>query len=261
MKKDYQLYLLDMDGTLYLDHTLFEGSIEFLNQVKEQGNKYLFLTNNSSKSVQDYIRKLKSMGIDSSQDDFYTSSMATAYYLKKHHKNQIVYVAGTKSLIEELVREGIEVRVSLSEDIQVILLGYDTELTYRKLEELSLLLTKTDLPYLATNPDKVCPTSFGFVPDCGSMADMLYNATGKRPYFIGKPNPLMIELAIKKAGIPKKNTLLIGDRIYTDIQSGIYAKIDTALVLSGETTQEVLDQSDIKPTYVFSDINEIRKQL
>jgi len=261
MKKDYQLYLLDMDGTLYLDHTLFEGSIEFLNQVKAQGNKYLFLTNNSSKSVQDYIRKLKTMGIDSTLDDFYTSSMASAYYLKKHHKNQVVYVAGTKSLIEELVREGIEVRVSLSDDIQVILLGYDTELTYRKLEELSLLLTKTDLPYLATNPDIVCPTSFGFVPDCGSMADMLYNATGKRPYFIGKPNPLMIELAIKKAVIPKKNTLLIGDRIYTDIQSGINAKIDTALVLSGETTKEVLEQSIVKPTYVFDSIHAILKSL
>jgi ribonucleotide monophosphatase NagD (HAD superfamily) len=124
-----------------------------------------------------------------------------------------------------------------------------------------LLLTRPNIPYIATNPDYVCPTEFGSVPDCGSVCDMLYNVSGRRPIFIGKPEPLMPILAMDKTGYSKEETAVIGDRIYTDIKSGINAGVTTVLVLSGETTREILDASPEKPDYVMESANEILQIL
>ena len=153
-----KLYLFDMDGTLYLGDRLYDFTIELLQEIKRTGGKYLFMTNNSSKSVTDYIKKLEKFGISAEREDFMTSSQATAYYLKKHHNGQILYVCGTESLKEELRSEGFTVSEDISKT-QCIVMGFDTELTFRKLHDVSyLLLTKPDLPYIATNPDLVCPT-------------------------------------------------------------------------------------------------------
>jgi ribonucleotide monophosphatase NagD (HAD superfamily) len=123
-------------------------------------------------------------------------------------------------------------------------MGFDTELTFKKLEDVSkLLLTREQIPYIATNPDYVCPTEFGSVPDCGSVCDMIYNATKKRPLVIGKPEALMPELAMQQHGFTKEETTVIGDRIYTDIKSRLEAGTQTVLVMSGETTPEILAQS------------------
>ena len=256
-----KLYLFDMDGTLYLGDRLFSFTKELLDTIKATGGKYLFMTNNSSKSVADYIKKLDKLGISSCRDDFITSSQATAYYLKKHHSGKVLYVCGTESFKKELQMEGFAV----SEDItqtQCIVMGFDTELTFKKLHDVSyLLLTQPDLPYIATNPDLVCPTEFGSVPDCGSVCEMIFNATGKRPIVIGKPSPLMPELAMDRWNVAKEHTCVIGDRIYTDIQSGLNAGITGILVMSGETTQEILDRSPNKPHFVLTDASEILRQL
>ena len=256
-----QLYLFDMDGTLYLGDRLYPFTKELLSEIRNVGAKYLFMTNNSSKSVSDYIRKLSSMGIAADRDDFITSSQATAYYLQKFHSGKTLYVCGTESLKEELGSQGFAV----SEDItkaQCIVMGFDTELTFRKLHDVSyLLLTQPDLPYIATNPDLVCPTEFGSVPDCGSVCNMIYNATGKRPIVIGKPSPLMPELAMERLGISKNNTCVIGDRIYTDVQSGLNAGITGVLVLSGETTEQILADSSVKPHVVLRDAGQILEEL
>ena len=160
----------------------------------------MFMTNNSSKSVADYIKKLEKLGIASTREDFITSSQATAYYLHKHHEGQRLYVCGTESLKEELRSEGFTVTTNL-EEVECIVMGFDTELTFQKLHDVSyLLLTRPDLPYIATNPDLVCPTEFGSVPDCGSVCIGIKNATGKEPIVIGKPSPLMPELAMAKFG-------------------------------------------------------------
>lgn len=256
-----KLYLFDMDGTLYLGDRLFSFTKELLDTIKATGGKYLFMTNNSSKSVADYIKKLDKLGISSCRDDFITSSQATAYYLKKHHSGKVLYVCGTESFKKELQMEGFVV----SEDIiqtQCIVMGFDTELTFKKLHDISyLLLTQPELPYIATNPDLVCPTEFGSVPDCGSVCEMIFNATGKRPIVIGKPSPLMPELAMDRWNVAKEHTCVIGDRIYTDIQSGLNAGITGILVMSGETTQEILDGSPNKPHFVLTDASEILRQL
>ena len=252
-----KLFLFDQDGTLYLGNRLYDFTIPMLEKLKATGRRYLFMTNNSSRSVEDYIKKLGAMGITATREDFITSSQATAYYLKKHHPGKTLYVCGTKSLIRELEMEGFQTTTDLDK-VECIVMGFDTELTFQKLEDVSrLLLTRSDIPYIATNPDYVCPTEFGSVPDCGSVCDMIFNATGKRPVVIGKPGALMPQLAMEHTGYAKEETAVIGDRIYTDIKSGLNAGITTMLVMSGETTAEILEASEEKPHLVLKDCSEI----
>ena len=252
-----KLYLFDMDGTLYLGNRLYGFTLDLLDTLKKTGRQYLFMTNNSSKSVDDYVEKLGKLGISATREDFMTSSQATAYYLHKHHAGQKLYVCGTESLKGELRREGFTVTENLNE-VECIVMGFDTELTFQKLHDVSfLLLTRPELPYIATNPDYVCPTEFGSVPDCGSVCDMIYNATKKRPTVIGKPSPLMPQLAMEKLGVSKEETCVVGDRIYTDVKSGLNAGITGILVLSGETTKAILDASPDKPHLVLNDASEI----
>lgn len=239
-----------MDGTLYLGDRLYDFTIELLNKIKQDGNRYMFMTNNSSKSVLDYIKKLSKLGIVATEDEFITSSQATAFYLKNKHPTAKLYVCGTESLKNELISEGFSLTENIDE-VECVVIGNDTELTFKKLYDTSYLLTTKDLPYVATNPDYVCPTEFGYVPDCGSFCDILYNATGKRPVFIGKPEALMPQLAMKITGCKPTETAVVGDRIYTDIKCGINAGAVTILVLSGETTVEILEKSKDKPDIVL----------
>jgi HAD superfamily hydrolase (TIGR01457 family) len=256
-----KLFLFDMDGTLYLGNQLYPFTIELLNTIKANGGKYLFMTNNSSKSVLDYVKKLEKLGIKATREEFMTSSQATAFYLHKHHEGQRLYVCGTESLKEELRSEGFTVTTNLDE-VDCIVMGFDTELTFQKLHDVSyLLLTRPELPYIATNPDLVCPTEFGSVPDCGSVCIGIKNATGREPIVIGKPSPLMPQLAMEKLGIAKEETCVVGDRIYTDVKSGLNAGITGILVLSGETTREILEASEDKPHLVLENAGQILDAL
>lgn len=259
--KNMKLYLFDMDGTLYLGDRLYSFTQELLQTIRAKGGTYLFMTNNSSKSVVDYIKKLDKLGIAATKEDFITSSQATAYYLLKHHKGQSLYVCGTNSLKQELMDNGFAVTEDLDQ-VECIVMGFDTELTFQKLHDVSyLLLTRPELPYIATNPDLVCPTEFGSVPDCGSVCGMIYNATGKKPIVIGKPSALMPQLAMERLGYGKDETCVVGDRIYTDVKSGLNAGITGILVMSGETTYEILAESEDKPHLVLQDAGEILTYL
>ena len=255
--ENIKLFLFDMDGTLYLGNRLYDFTNELLETIKSIGGKYMFMTNNSSKSVRDYIKKLDGLGIKAEYEDFITSSQATAFYLKKEHQSSRLYVCGTESLKEELRREGFTLTDKV-EETDCIVMGFDTELTFKKLHDVSFLLcTRPDIPYIATNPDYVCPTEFGSVPDCGSVSDMLYNVSKRRPIFIGKPEPLMPELAMEMTGYTKEETAVIGDRIYTDVKSGLRAGVLATLVLSGETTREILEASEDKPDLILESAAEI----
>jgi len=139
-------------------------------------------------------------------------------------------------------------------------MGYDTELTYQKLEDACILLGR-GVGYIATNPDWVCPTWYGFVPDCGSVSEMLYTATKRRPTFIGKPQPAMVEFALDKTGYKKEEAVVIGDRLYTDIACGVNAGISSIFVLSGEGTMEDLEKSEVKPEFVYDNIRAIYEDL
>lgn len=257
--KDKRLFLLDMDGTIYLDDRLFDGTAEFLAHVQAIGGRAMYLTNNSSKSVESYVDKLSRMGLRAAPEDFLTSVNATVLYLRqKNHRK--IYAFGTASFRQQLRQGGLPVTDILAEDIDCLCMGFDTELTFQKLEDACILLNR-GVEYVATNPDWVCPTWYGSVPDCGSVAEMLYRATGRRPRFIGKPEPDMVELAVKETDFTKEQTILLGDRLYTDIKSGVRAGVDTVLVLSGEATLKDLAASDVKPTYVMKDIREFLNNL
>ncbi len=253
-----KLFLLDQDGTIYNDGSLFDVTPDFLRQIKALGGTYIFITNNSSKSVDDYVKKLLDMGISCTRDDFFTSSQATALYLHAHYPGKKVFCVGTKSLLSELKKEGILLTDHRS--AEVALMGYDTELTYTKLMDLCELLTKKDVPYIATNPDWVCPVDFGFAPDCGSFAFMIEKATGKTPFFIGKPRPAMIDIVMSKRGYRKEETVVVGDRLYTDIQSAINAGVTSICVLSGEATLKDILEGNIKPDYTLDSIGDIFKK-
>lgn len=257
--KEKKLFLLDMDGTLYNGHILFDGTPAFLRAIRDGGGRYLFITNNSSRSVKDYCVKLKKMGIGAAERDFFTSSQATALYLNKTYPQKRVYCVGTRSLVKELRRNGIDAVTKFGGDlgdIDVVLVGYDTELTYRKLRDASELLT-AGKEFVATNPDKGCPVPFGLVPDCAAICEALFFATGRRPFYVGKPNPTMIDQSILRSGFRREDAVVIGDRLYTDIASGKNAGVTSVLVLSGESTVDDIGKSEIQPDFTFSGIDEI----
>lgn len=259
--KRKKLFLLDMDGTLYLGERLFPQTKAFLQQIRENGGRYLFLTNNSSKNVHAYVDKMARLGISAAEEDFFTSAMATVLYLQEHCAADTVYVEGTESLRQELAAGGIATAAAPTEDVTCLLAGYDTELTFRKLEDACILLNR-GVKYLATHPDMVCPTEYGSAPDCGSVCEMLWHATGRRPSaIIGKPQPAMAQLAMLKCGAAPEETVMIGDRLYTDIACGINAGIDTVLVFSGETTRQDWENSATRPTFTAADVGEILNHL
>lgn len=251
-----KLFLLDMDGTLYLDDHLFEGTIPFLTKVKEIGARAVYLTNNSSRSVVAYVEKMNHLGIPCGAEDFVTSVDATIAYLKKHYAHDKLYVLGTKSFYSQLESAGLSLTTTVEDDIATLVMGFDTELTFQKLEDASILL-KRNIGYIAANPDLVCPTAYGYVPDCGSVAEMLFHATGKTPIYMGKPESAMIDLALDRFQVTKAQTALIGDRVYTDILAGLRAGIDTIMVLSGEGTIEECNERNIHPTYIVNSISDV----
>lgn len=252
-----KLFLFDMDGTIYKDNNLFPGVKEVLKKITANGGKYVFLTNNSSKSVNDYVLKIKNLGIDVNEDNFFTSSQATILYLKDNKLNdKLIYVLGTESLKKELITNNMRIIDKYSEDIDLVLVGFDTELNYKKLIDVCHILIN-NIPFIATNPDLVCPTIFGFVPDCGSICQMIYNSTGKKPIIIGKPNKEMINMILKKENVLKEDAVLIGDRLYTDIASGNNSGVDTICVLTGEATKAEIKKSQFKPTIVLNSVGDM----
>ena len=255
-----RLFLLDMDGTIYNEDRLFDGTLDFLAGIEAQGGRYIFITNNSSRSVEDYVKKVNAMGIPADASHFYTSSQAAASYLKQNYPGQTVYCMGTRSLVNELRASGIDVVTEVDDRASVVLIGFDTENTSEKIRNTCIMLGK-DTAYLATNPDLVCPVSFGYIPDCGSMSIMLQNATGRTPFFIGKPEPIMVNLVLRQCGMAPEDALIIGDRLYTDIAVGRNAGVDTVCVLTGEATEADIARSDVRPTWVFDSVKDLARLL
>ena len=255
-----KLFLLDMDGTIYLGDRLFDGAAEFLRRVRARGGRYVFLTNNSSRGTDAYIEKLARMGITAQPEDFLTSADATIAYLKKTYRDALYYVCGTQSLKAQLRAAGLRVTDTLTDGIDVLLLGYDTELTYQKLEDCCILLGR-GVDYIATHPDLVCPTSYGCAPDCGSVIAMLDTACHRRPKVIGKPQPEMVTLALERFACAPKDACLIGDRVYTDIACGKNAGIDTVFVLSGEGIEADREKYGVQPTWTLPNIRAVLEEL
>lgn len=256
-----RLWLLDMDGTVYMEDRIFDGTLDLLAEIRARGGRWVFITNNSSKSVRDYLAKVRRMGIPAGEEDFFTSAQAAVRLLQTRYPGALVYCQGTRSLVEELRQAGVRVTTE-AEPVDLVLTGFDLELTSEKLRRTCQILTEQkDVPYYATNPDLVCPVSFGYVPDCGSMSIMLRNATGREPIFIGKPEPTMIQIVMEKFGCTPAETVVVGDRIYTDVASGLRAGVDTIGVLSGEATLAEFRSTETPPTWLFENVRAVWRAL
>ncbi len=261
---DLQYFLLDMDGTVYLGPKAIDGAQAFIAYLKETGRRYLFFTNNPSADAQQYSEKLCRMGIPAEPEDVLTSGEATARYLVSETTYRRVYVLGTPSFEGELERAGIS---PSDDEPEAVVLAFDKTLTYAKLERACLLL-REGLPYIATNPDRVCPTEYGYIPDCGAMAALLEAATregtspeGRVPTYIGKPNAAMARMGMAKIGAEAARTAMVGDRLYTDMEMAHRAGIASVLVLSGETTEDALAEAEHPPDFVFDSVKALHKAL
>ncbi len=255
-----KLYLLDMDGTIYLGNKLFEGVAELLEKIQKNGGTFVFITNNASRSARDYEKKLHNLGLNTvTEKNFFTSAQAAVLLMNEKHKNDLIFAQGTRSFIKECLDGGLNVTTEYTSEARAILVAYDPEITGEKMLTTCKMLTEFDLPYYATNPDWVCPTEFGFVPDCGSMCQGYERATGKKPIFIGKPQPTMIYEALKKFNVSARDAVVIGDRLYTDIVSGNNAGVDSVCVLSGEVKINEVNAAKgaEKPTFVLQSVSEL----
>ncbi|MCK9536595.1 MAG: HAD-IIA family hydrolase [Bacilli bacterium] len=256
--KDIELFLLDMDGTVYIENQLIDGSEMFLSAIIENKKKYIFLTNNSSINKDDYLVKLKNMGIPCGAENIFSSGMAAGLFLSKNRKGKKVFLVGTEALAMEMNK--YEVKLT-EKNPDIVLVGFDREICYRKIEKACEFLDN-GAEFIATNPDLLYPIkNKRFIPDCGSICHMLTVATKKKPLYIGKPNRYIIDILIEKTGFPRENVVLIGDRLYTDIAAGINADINTILVLSGETNLHMLKESSYQPDLVIPSIKELIKLL
>lgn len=250
-----KLFLFDIDGTLAVGDTLYPGSRELLSYIDSIGGKTYYITNNSTKSAQDYIRKFRrSFHLETTAEQFITSGYMTLRFLLSRYASAKIFVLGTKSFVEELRKNGLHVTEEAEPNIDCVVVGYDSELTYQKLSAVCQVLFEQDVPFYGTNPDLRCPIDFGFIPDCGSICDMITAATGKTPVYLGKPSREVVEVCLEASGFSLEETLVVGDRLYTDIACGINGGADTCVVYTGEATPEEVRTSPFQPTYAFDTI-------
>ncbi len=261
-----ECFLFDMDGTLYLGNDRLDGAKELIDLLRAQGKKVLYITNNSSRVPSQYVEKLAKMDISATVDDFFTSADAIVYLLNKTSPGAKIYVVGTPGFENFMEDRGFKLVRGYETDPdkrpEFVVLGFDTTLTYEKLRIMCDYLVD-GVRYVATHPDMVCPAEgHRFIPDAGSMMLMIEGATGRKPELIaGKPNATMINILCEKLGVPKDRTAVVGDRLNTDIMSGVNAGSKTICVLSGETSLEMLKKSDVRPDYVFDSVLDIYRAL
>ena len=246
--RSVQCFLLDMDGTFYLSDRLLDGALRFIDVLNSQKKEFLFLTNNSSKQGRQYAEKINRLGLPMPEELVFTAGEATALYLRERHAGASVYVVGTPALEEEFRQHGFRL---VDKDPELLVLGFDTTLTYQKLWKMCDLV-RAGVPYIATHPDFNCPTETGYMPDIGAMIAFVKAATEREPdLVVGKPNRLIVDAAAVKMGVTVDQMCMIGDRLYTDIALGKSSGITTVLVLSGETKLEDLENSPFQPDYIF----------
>lgn len=252
-------FLLDMDGTIYLDNLLLPGAAEFIQTLRQQKKRFLFLTNNSSRDKQSYVDKLRSFGIAVGGEQVLTSGEATAGYLAEIHPGAKLFLLATPALAKEFRQHGFQL-VAKSEAPDYVVVGFDTTLTYQKLWDACDLI-RAGVAYVATHPDFNCPLAGGkYMPDAGAIIAFIEGATGRRPKIIGKPHPEMAAAALAQCGAIAAEVAVVGDRLYTDIALAEAAGLSSILVLSGETKAEDLP-GGYKLDYVFPSVLELAEAL
>lgn len=256
--KEADCFALDMDGTIYLGEQWIDGAKEFLARIEEAGKKYVFLTNNSSKSPDVYVEKLRRMGWEADRDKIVTSGQAAIDYLKKHYAGKRVFLLGNPMLKEEFLEAGILLE---EERPEVVVTAFDTTLDYEKMCKVCDFV-RSGLPYIATHPDYNCPTETGFIPDAGAIHAFIHASAGRYPdRIIGKPNGDIVDYLLERTGAERDRTVMVGDRLYTDVAAGVKNGLKSVLVLSGEAAPEDLERSEVRPDLVFDSVKEMKEFL
>ena len=247
-------FIIDMDGVIYNGPNLIDGAKEFVNRLTHGNYEFLFLTNNSYHTQLELKNRLYELGIDVTENHFYTSAMATASFLKfQRPEGCSAYVIGGRGVLEELNKAGVEIT---SSNPDYVIIAETEEYDYNKIIEATLLIQE-GAKFIATNQDLTGPSPRGPVPACGALVAPIEKVTGITPYFLGKPNPVMMFLARKTLSVHSANCFMIGDRMDTDILGGLESGMTTCLVLSGVTSRENLNQFAYQPDYVFNNLGEI----
>ena len=251
--KETELFVLDMDGTFYLGDQILEGALEFLGQVERLGKRFVFFTNNSSRSPKEYIEKLARMDCRITRQQIMTSGDVMVQYLKCFYPGKSIYLLGTPALEENFRENGINLTTDVPDAVVV---GFDMTLTYEKLERACTYI-RNKAAFLATHLDINCPTAEGFIPDCGAMCAAITLSTGKEPRYVGKPFAETVDMVLELTGVQREHVAFVGDRLYTDVKTGVNNGARGILVLSGEATTADLAVSDVKPDAVFAGLGEM----
>lgn len=252
--QDIRCFALDMDGTIYLGEKWIDGAREFLEKIEESGRSYVFVTNNSSKNAAVYVEKLKHMGWEITEDKIITSGQATIFYLQQNFPGKKVFLLGNPLLREEFEQAGI---ILEEETPEVVVTAFDTTLDYRKMCKVCDFV-RAGLPYLSTHPDYNCPTETGFIPDAGAIHAFIHASAFRYPdRIIGKPNEDIVNYLMKRAGIEKEKIAMVGDRLYTDVATGVRHGMKGILVLSGEAALEDAEKSEMKPHLIFQSVRDM----
>ncbi|MBX9954416.1 TIGR01457 family HAD-type hydrolase [Peribacillus simplex] len=249
--KSYKGYLIDLDGTMYRGTEQIAEAAGFINDLRERDIPYLFVTNNSSRTPAQVADKLRSIGISTEDDQVFTTSMATANYIAEQKKGASVYVVGEEGIIEALKEKGMKL---VEEHPDYLVMGIDRGVNYEKLSK-ACLAVRNGAVFISTNGDIAIPTERGLLPGNGSLTSVVSVSTQVQPIFIGKPESVIVEQALRVLGVPKEETIMVGDNYDTDILAGINAGIDTLLVHTGVTTKERLKQYKEQPTHVVDTLD------
>lgn len=257
--KSYKGYLFDIDGTILLGDTVIPGAKEKIEQLEEAGKRVGFFTNNSSKNPERYVEKFKSMGINVKLEDVITAGIVLLDHIEKNYRDKKVFIVGTEEYKDLYRSKGIEVVDEITDfentEVEVLILALDTQLTFQKLE-IACRLLKKDIQYFAANEDLVFPVEDKvYLPDCKAVANMIELCTDKKPIYFGKPSGIMLGYALEKLNLQKEESVIVGDRLYTDIACGNMNGCDTILVLTGEATGD--ESYFYKPTYVLDGVKDI----
>lgn len=254
---DVKLFVLDMDGTFYLGDNIIDGALDFIHKVEETGREFLFFTNNASNIPEVYVKKLAKMGLNVDESKVVTAGNVTIEYLKTYYPDKRVYLNGVPVLEESFKKAGIFL---VKDNPDVVVQSFDKTLTYQKLVDVCNFI-RDGAPFLATHMDVNCPMPDGFIPDCGAMCDLITSSTGVKPKFLGKPFKETIDMVLKITGIPKEKIAFVGDRIYTDVATGVNNGAKGFLVLTGEADMQTVAQADVKPTCIYDSLYEMSKYL
>ncbi|MGD2103848.1 MAG: HAD-IIA family hydrolase [Anaerolineae bacterium] len=246
-------YLIDMDGVLISGSTIIPGADGFIQRLKGRGRKFLVLTNNPLYTPGDLSHRLKAIGLDVSADSIFTSAIATARFLRDQKPDGTAFVVGESGLTEAIHDVGY---VITEIDPDYVVLGETHAYNFGRITH-AVRLVSSGARFIATNPDPSGPTDEGIVPACGAMAALIEAASGKSPFYVGKPNPLMMRTALNYLDVHSEDTVMIGDRMDTDIVAGVESGMETVLVLSGVTERDDVDRYPYQPTRIVGSVAEI----